>query len=113
MLANRQIEPGKCYVNENDRRARQVHSVDRQTVVFSHYDMETGRLCGSPNKRCTRHELIHWADREATRREAGSLQRQEQEALFRLQPSPTDRPPHLEDSLSVLQDEVRRLSFKG
>ncbi len=111
MLARRQIQVGKCYVNENNRSAREIVSMDRQTVVYSHYDLDSGRLCGSPNQSCNRSEILHWADREATRREAGSLKRHERESLFRREPASTSQPPHLDDSLTILEDDFRRMSF--
>lgn len=110
MLASRQIEAGKCYVNEDVRNAREVLRVERQTVVFSDYDLETGKLRGAPNKRCTREEIIHWADREATHRESRSLKREEQEALFRTHAA-SDGPSQTVDPLAGLHEAARRSSF--
>ena len=110
MLASRQIEVGKCYINENIHSAREVHRVDRQNVVFSDYDLQTGKLCGSPNKHCSKEEIIHWADREATRAEARSLKREELEALFKASPR-SDQPSPVVDPLAGLQEAARRSSF--
>ena len=84
MLASRQIEMGKCYVNNEGQSARQVLNVDCDTVSFCTYDLKTGRLFSAPHEKCTKDEIIHWADREATRGESNSLDRQELDALFRL-----------------------------
>lgn len=109
MLARRAIEVGKFYVNEERQRTREVLKVDHQTVHFSTYDLETGKLYGAPGRKCTRDEIIHWADREATTFEADSLHREEYEALYRRD----DRGPNLVSSdtdawAATLHEQTRR-----
>jgi len=112
MLARREIEVGKYYVNEDRQRAREVLQVDQQTVHFSTYDLETGKLCGAPYRRCTRTEIIAWADREATVTEADKLQRDELEALFRTHgPDTVKLSPELEATMAGLREEARRTSL--
>ncbi|HXD10539.1 MAG TPA: hypothetical protein VN653_10790 [Anaerolineales bacterium] len=82
MLRNRIITPGKCYVNNRRKVAREVLSADNQTIKFYTYHLDTGNSCGSPSE-STRQDFIQWADREASPAEIASLQFLAQDALFR------------------------------
>ncbi len=82
MLRNRIITPGKCYVNNRRKVAREVLSADSQTTRFYTYHLDTGNSCGSPSE-CTRQDFIQWADREASPAELASLQFMAQDAQFR------------------------------
>jgi hypothetical protein len=72
MLRRQDITVGKYYVNISRRIAREVVQADENTVVFDTYHLNTGNSCGSPSE-CTKHDFVHWADREATDAESASL----------------------------------------
>jgi hypothetical protein len=112
MLTRRAVEVGRYYVNEERQRAREVLLVDHQTVHFNTYDLETGNLYGTPSRQCTRDEIIHWADREATVAETGSLHREEFDSLYRVEGRGPDRPrPDMDAWTSSLHEEARRTIF--
>lgn len=109
MLARRAIEAGKCYVNEERRRAREVLRVDHHMVHFSTYNLETGKLHGAPGRQCTRDEIIRWADREATAVETDSLHREEYEALFYVDGTGQSKaPPDADAWTATLHEQARR-----
>jgi hypothetical protein len=109
MLARRAIEAGKCYVNEERQRTREVLKVDHQTIHFCTYDLETGKLHGSPGRQCTRDEIIRWADREATAVETASLHREEYEALFHVGGRAlTKSSPDIDAWTATLNEQARR-----
>lgn len=91
MLRNRIITPGKCYVNNRRKVAREVLSADSQTITFYTYHLDTGNSCGSPSE-STRQDFIQWADREASPAEIASLQFQAQDARFRAPQLPNMEP---------------------
>jgi len=112
MLASRAIEVGKCYVNEERQRAREVLKVDHQNVHFSTYDLETGKLYRAPGRQCTRDEIIHWADREATAAEEESLHREEYEALYHVEGrGPAISSPEIDAWTATLHEQARRTIF--
>jgi hypothetical protein len=113
MLANRHIEVGRYYVNEEGQKAREVLEISSQIVVYSSFDLDSGGLCGMPFKLCTRKDIIHWADREATREEVSGLHRDEVQALFtNHQPDAEKNPEDLEYGSTGLHETSRRNSFK-
>ncbi len=112
MLASRQIETGKCYVNDKGKSARQVLKVDGDNIKFCTYDLKTGKLRGAPNEKCTKDEIIHWADREASNHEASSLDRHELEALYRREdPTLEQGSKQPGDSMAGLVEQARRTNF--
>ena len=82
MLHRGDIIVGKCYVDNERKIARLVLGVDRKTVKFNTYHMDTGNSCGSPSE-WSGQEFNHWADHEATPAEIAKLGSHEREALFR------------------------------
>jgi hypothetical protein len=94
MLARREIETGKCYVNNSSRQLREVLKITReQKVIYNAYDMLTGILLRTPNQRCHRSQLIRWADREASPAECSNLNRVEAAKIFEMDQmdTPSDR----------------------
>ena len=79
MLRKQNITVGKYYVNNTRRIAREVLRANEHTILFNTYHLNTGNSCGSPSE-CTRHDFIHWADREATVAESASLHSMKTEA---------------------------------
>ncbi|MGE5248654.1 MAG: hypothetical protein ACM3QS_00435 [Bacteroidota bacterium] len=114
MLARREIQARKCYVNDIWERAREVVQVDCETVLFNSYDLRTGKLCGRPRRQCSRNEIIHWANREATPAEMSRLRRDEMEALFRAQdPGPAQADDRAGTPAAQLQAEARRSNLRS
>ena len=72
MLHRGDIIVGKCYVDNERKVARLVLGVDRKTVKFNTYHMDTGNSCGSPSE-WSGQEFNHWADHEATPAEMAML----------------------------------------
>lgn len=100
MLLRREIAVGKGYVNEALNLLCEIDAViNRWTVLYTNYDLATGRLHRTPHQIGKKHNLIRWADREATSEEMESLQRSEKECLYK-------RPEH------IAQDNITPVHFE-
>ena len=83
MLTRREVGIGKCFVKDGTQIVREVIAELRhRKVVYYTYDLKTGRLLSKQHQICSRKQLIHWSDREATCEEAARLQRDEAMDIF-------------------------------
>ncbi len=105
MLQRRELVVGKGYVNEASNLLREVNAViDQWTIRYTNYSLATGKLFKSPYLFGKKHQIIRWADREATSEEMACLQRSENEALFKTaEHAQVDYigSPHVEESLTT------------
>jgi hypothetical protein len=73
VLREQDIAPGKFYVNNGRRVAREVLRVKDQVIVFNTHHLDTGNSCGSPSE-CSRQDFTNWADHEASPSEIARVQ---------------------------------------
>ena|SRR5215203_507922 len=95
MLRSRDINVGKCYVNNGSKVAREVIEVEQKIIRFNTYHLVSGNSCGSHSE-CTKRDFINWADREATPAEMDLLRSYKLEALLY-----APRFPHKKESTQV------------
>jgi len=82
VLREQDITPGKFYVNNGRRVAREVLRVKDQVIVFNTHHLHTGNSCGSPSE-CSRQDFTKWADHEASPSEVANVQYQSMNARIR------------------------------
>ncbi len=60
MVRRKDIQAGKCYVNNSRSIARIVLQASNEIVTFNTYHLDTGNSCGSPSE-CTVRDFKRWA----------------------------------------------------
>ncbi len=112
MLADLEIQVGKCYVNEKTRVAREImEEVDRHKVKYNAFDLVSGRLVSVPFQICFKSQIVRWADREANLAEISRFHPHREASPIEKTPTGRMESTELELSRAWMQHAVRTNSL--
>ncbi len=102
-MLKEEIVVGKSYVNEGSCIIREVvEEVDRRSVRYHSFELNSGRLLPARHQVCARGELARWADREAEPGEMARIHPYEADVWLGADSESPQRPMGLEEAHAEL-----------